>query len=154
MFIENLTFDDVSLVPQYSEIASRHDVDLSCGAHFGLNMTTPILSANMATVTGDEMCRAMLEVGGVGVQHRFQSLEDFEVPLNYDKIVSIGVDNFVKRLNFYRKNRMKLLCIDVAHGHHKKVGDMLKHIRFHHKDFFTIIAGNVCTTFGGRMVLI
>ena len=40
---ENLTFDDVSLVPQYSDIASRHDVDLSCGEHFGLEMTTPIL---------------------------------------------------------------------------------------------------------------
>ena len=148
MFDTNLTFDDVSLVPQYSEIASRHDVDLSCGEEFDVKMTSPILSANMATVTGEEMCRAMLEVGCLGVQHRFQSLEDFEIPLNYKKIVSIGVDGFKERLEFYRKNGLNLLCIDVAHGHHKKVGDALKFIRDTYGDFFEVIAGNVCTPDG------
>lgn len=148
----NLTFDDISLVPQYSDIASRHDVDLSCGEHFGVKMTTPILSANMATVTGEKMCKAMRDAGGIGVLHRFQDHEDIKAS-HHTKIVSVGVDNYKERLISYEKQGLDLLCVDVAHGHHKKVGDLLDYIKETYGDFFTIIAGNVCTASGARFLV-
>lgn len=146
-----LTFDDISLIPQYSEILSRHDVNLSCGTHFGLDMSIPILSANMKTVTGTQMAKAMQDCGGLGVLHRFQGalLHEDLIKLNNDKTyrvaVSIGVDNYKEVLPLYYEYQKNILCIDVAHGHHKKVLDTLKYIKDRYTDYFTIIAGNVCT---------
>lgn len=146
-----LTFDDISLVPQYSEVASRHDVDLSC--QLGpLNLKLPILSANMRTVTGTQMCKAMYEAGGIGVLHRFQDNLEEEIQqacdINMDFIASIGVDDFVDRLRLYQTQGIEVICIDVAHGDHGKVRHLLNYIKYHYADYFTIIAGNVCTADG------
>lgn len=150
-----LTFDDISLVPQYSEVASRHDVDLSC--ELGpLKLQLPILSANMRTVTGTQMCRAMYEAGGIGVLHRFQDNLEEEIQqacdINMDFIASIGVDDFIDRLRLYQAQGIEVICIDVAHGDHGKVRHLLNYIKYHYKDYFTVIAGNVCTE-GGALRL-
>lgn len=152
---EYLTFDDVSLVPQYSDVASRHDVDLSCGTHFGLGLTrsVPILSANMATVTDFDMCAAIWEAGGLGVLHRFQPLEEI-VNAKFTKLVaSVGVDDYEERLEAYRSMGFNLLCVDVAHGHHQKVRKLLNYIRNKYGGYFTIIAGNVCTAEGAKFLV-
>jgi len=149
-----LTFDDVSLVPQYSTVKSRHDVDLSCGQHFGFSMTTPILSANMRTVTGTEMCKAISEAGGVGVLHRFDDDYMGQIDrLNGDEInfiPSVGVDDYVEILKYYNDVGIKNICIDVAHGHHSKMRSICNHIADNYN--FTIIAGNVCTVSGARFL--
>ena len=69
-----LTFDDVLLVPRHSRIASRADVDLSTTLVPGLRLATPIISANMDTVTESEMAIAMARAGGLGVIHRFMPI--------------------------------------------------------------------------------
>jgi IMP dehydrogenase len=71
-----LAYDDVLLVPHYSDIASRKEIDLktSFSRHVRLNM--PIASANMDTVTGADMAIAMAREGGIGIIHRFQSIEE------------------------------------------------------------------------------
>ncbi len=70
------SFDDVLLVPQYSEITSRGDVDLSTTIG-KLKLKLPLLSANMDSVTEFDMAFAMSRhSGGAGVMHRFASLED------------------------------------------------------------------------------
>jgi IMP dehydrogenase len=70
-----LTFDDVLLVPQYSRIASRQDVQPRSKLVPGLELKIPILSANMDTVTEAQMAIAMARAGGMGVIHRFMSVE-------------------------------------------------------------------------------
>jgi IMP dehydrogenase len=70
-----LTFDDVLLVPRYSSIRSRKDVDLSTWLTPGLRLQIPIISANMDTVTEACMAVEMAKNGGIGIIHRFMSAE-------------------------------------------------------------------------------
>jgi IMP dehydrogenase len=70
-----LTYDDVLLVPCRSGVASRRDVDTSTRLTRELRLTIPIVSANMDTVSEARMARAMAREGGIGVIHRFMSIE-------------------------------------------------------------------------------
>ena len=60
-------FDDVLLMPQYSEIMSRSEADLSCELGDGLNFQLPVISSPMDTVTEVDMALAVSKVGGLGV---------------------------------------------------------------------------------------
>jgi IMP dehydrogenase len=71
-----LTFDDVLLVPKYSAIRSRRDVDTKSQFSRKIRLNIPIVSANMDTVTESTMAIALARLGGMGVIHRFMSLED------------------------------------------------------------------------------
>ncbi len=70
-----LTFGDVLLVPRYSSIRSRKDVDSSSWLAKGIRINLPIISANMDTVTEASMAIAMARQGGIGILHRFMSIE-------------------------------------------------------------------------------
>mgnify|MGYP001351552507 CR=1 FL=1 len=70
-----LTFDDVLLVPRHSSIRSRRDIDMSTQLTREIRLHLPVISANMDTVTEAAMAIAMAQQGGIGVLHRFMSLE-------------------------------------------------------------------------------
>ncbi|HZD58389.1 MAG TPA: IMP dehydrogenase, partial [Anaerolineales bacterium] len=70
-----LTFDDVLLVPKHSAIRSRSAVDTSTWLVPGIRLAIPIISANMDTVTEAEMAIATAQAGGIGIVHRFMSIE-------------------------------------------------------------------------------
>lgn len=151
-----LTFDDVLLVPGYSEVDSRENIYL--GQEFlGIKLELPIISANMDLVTGANMAIAMKNAGGLGILHRFYSSWDDE----YNEIwnvynanalpvaFSVGVRNPEKVIsnisdigNLIGGNF--IIAIDVAHGHHRQVETLIKMIR---DNFYglKIIAGNVST---------
>ncbi|HEU0166556.1 MAG TPA: IMP dehydrogenase, partial [Chloroflexota bacterium] len=69
-----LTYDDVLLVPRRSRVASRRDVSTCTQFSRRIQLATPIVSANMDTVTEGEMAIAMARLGGIGVVHRFMSV--------------------------------------------------------------------------------
>jgi len=71
-----LSYDDVLLVPHYSDITSRKFIDLSTLFSKRIQLNIPIVSANMDTVTGSEMAIHMAREGGMGIIHRFQSAEE------------------------------------------------------------------------------
>ena len=73
---EGLTFDDVLLIPQRSGVASRKDVDTSSPLTPKIKLAVPIISSNMDTVTEAPMAAAMAQQGGLGIIHRFMSIED------------------------------------------------------------------------------
>jgi IMP dehydrogenase len=71
---EGLTFDDVLLVPSYSEILPR-EVDLSSMFTRNIRINTPVVSAAMDTVTEDELAIAIAREGGIGVIHKNMTIE-------------------------------------------------------------------------------
>ena len=71
-----LTYDDVLLVPRRSRVRSRQDVSTRSSFTPGIDLELPIVSANMDTVTTAPMAVAMAQLGGIGVVHRFLSIEE------------------------------------------------------------------------------
>ena len=71
---EGLTFDDVLLVPSYSEVLPR-EVDLGSMFTRNIRINTPIVSAAMDTVTEDDLAIAIAREGGIGVIHKNMSIE-------------------------------------------------------------------------------
>jgi len=75
-FKEGLTFDDVLLVPKYSDITSRSQTDLSTKLSRNITINIPFVSANMDTVTESSMASAMARAGGIGIIHRFLTIKE------------------------------------------------------------------------------
>ena len=73
---EGLTYDDVLIIPKYSTITTRKQVDISTQLTKNIRLNIPIISANMDTVTESAMAIEMARQGGIGIIHRFLSAED------------------------------------------------------------------------------
>jgi IMP dehydrogenase len=74
--VEGLTFDDVLLIPKRSPIVSRSQTDLRTKLSRSITLNTPIISANMDTITESGMAIALAREGGIGIIHRFMTIED------------------------------------------------------------------------------
>ncbi|HET6780253.1 MAG TPA: IMP dehydrogenase [Nitrososphaera sp.] len=74
--IQGLTFDDVLLVPKRSPIVSRSQTNLRTNLSRNITLNMPIISANMDTVTESGMAIALAREGGIGIIHRFMTIED------------------------------------------------------------------------------
>jgi len=214
-----LTYDDVNIVPKFSEVLSREDVDLSTRFTKNTTMSTPIVSSPMDTVTEYKMASEMLDRGGVGVIHRFQSIEKQSLDMKriwnqWDSWYNIGGDkdrtdhtqvfdewykkirhwnspptksdyedlhellwfadeakkdedywkqrplcaaigttgDYLERAKELVNNGCNVLLIDVAHGHHKLVGDALEKIK-KNISAVEVVAGNVATKEGAEFLL-
>ena len=75
-FKEGLTFDDVLLVPKFSDITSRSQTNLETKLSKNISLNIPLISANMDTVTESSMALAMAQQGGLGIIHRFLTIEE------------------------------------------------------------------------------
>lgn len=73
---KGLTFDDVLLVPRHSAVTSRRHPVLSSKVTKNYTLLTPIVSANMDTITEAPMAIAMANLGGMGILHRFLTPEE------------------------------------------------------------------------------
>lgn len=147
-----LTFDDVLLVPKKSEIRSRRDPSLKSRLTRNLEIETPIVSANMDSITEIDMALAMHKMGGVGILHRFLPTEEqakqirLLVEANCKvRAASIGVTEEDRlRAKELLKAGANLITLDIAHGHSVSMIETLKWL----KDFSPeteVIAGNVAT---------
>lgn len=71
-----LTYDDIQLVPSYSEIVSRQNINLKTMLSRRYGLLTPIVASPMDTICGEEMAYKMMLMGGVGCIHRFMTIEE------------------------------------------------------------------------------
>lgn len=131
-----LTFDDVLLEPQYSEIESRSTIDLTTNITPLRKLQIPLIAANMDTVCESKMAIAIGKLGGLGVLHRYMNYEKQlgEVSLIYESGVmiaaAVGVKNgIVQHVKDLAEAGCSLIVIDIAHGHHKLVGDLLVELK-------------------------
>ena len=134
------TYDDVNIIPNYSDIKSRDDVKLDTRFTKNTKLEIPIVASPMDTVTGFDMAFEMMKLGGVGVVHRFNSIEEQSSIMNrlhtekYDHCelplcAAVGVKgDYIERAQELFNNGCNTLLIDVAHGHHKLVGDAIEKI--------------------------
>ncbi len=152
MFRKSLSFDDVLLLPQFSDIVSRSEVCLrsSLGR---ITSDLPIVSSPMDTVTEGAMASAISETGGISIIHRYNTIEEqVEIlksvrPLSETVGAAIGVsDDFLDRTKALVDAGVKIICIDVAHGHHALVRYAIETLKRTFGGKIHIMAGNVATS--------
>ena len=147
------TYDDILLVPSYNHYESRRSVDISMKCRREkLHLQLPLMSANMDTITEAVMANFIGAKGGIGVLHRFMSIEDnvrmFKQCV-YPTFVSVGcTDKDLERTEALRDAGALHFCVDVAHAHAKYVGKTLKTLRQMLGEEACIMAGNVATYAG------
>ena len=91
---EGVTFDDVLLVPKFSDISSRTETDLSTKLSKNITLNIPLVSANMDTVTEATMATTMARQGGIGIIHRFLTIEEeANQVLKVKRSGSVMIDN-------------------------------------------------------------
>jgi IMP dehydrogenase len=155
-----LTFDDVLLMPCHSSMNSRRAPQLDSRVTKNFTLKTPIISANMDTVTEAQMAIKMAELGGLGILHRFMSPEEQvkQVKFMREKIkglglpvaASIGVkEDGMMRADLLAAAGVDILTIDIAHGDSVMMFETLDYVKkkYPHID---VIAGNTAMPEGVR----
>ena len=147
------TYDDVQLVPKYSEINSRQHVDISSYLTKDKKLKLPFIASPMDTVCETMMAVTLAEMGGIGCIHRFMSIEDQAAMISvlkqtnksYLSMAAIGANgDYFERACELSAAGVDLILIDVAHGHHKNVKDALSALKSRLNT--QIIAGNIATS--------
>jgi IMP dehydrogenase len=161
-----LCFDDVLLTPQYSEIESRKNVDLSVSGFDDLEakltsfhpvLKCPIVGSPMDTVISPTAAAILEDFGGFGVLHRYCTIQESvkmfletvskcpgsETP---NVMVAIGATgDYLERAAELYEAGCRAFCIDIAHGHHVSMKNALKEVRLKFGDKIHIMTGNVAT---------
>ena len=155
---QGLTYDDVLLLPQYSDIRSRSEVHIGNalrGAPKPLHLNLPVIASPMDTITESDMAIAMWEEGGLGIVHRYNtikaqcSLIDGALFASANAAAAIGTSgDYLERARALVGAGVRILCVDVAHGHHILMKEALLDLRQVFGDAVHIMAGNVATLEG------
>ena len=148
---EALTFDDVTLVPKYSEILPS-GVDTSIKLTGKLKLKIPLLSSAMDTVTESKMAIAIGKAGGIGVIHRNLDIKKQVQEIRKVKkkklivgaAVGAGPKEF-ERATAILKENIDMIVIDTAHGHTKKVSEIIKFVKRKKNKKTALCAGNIAT---------
>ena len=148
---ESLTFDDVTLVPQYSSVLPS-ETNTETKLNKNLRLNVPLISSAMDTVTESKMAIEIARLGGIGVIHRNlvtkkQILEIRKVKSKNLKVgAAVGAGpHEIKRAEALLKEKIDLIVVDTAHAHTKKVSEIIKKIKKIKSKKTTLCAGNIAT---------
>jgi IMP dehydrogenase len=153
-----LTFDDVLLLPGYSDF-SRSEINLETKLTRNIRLKLPLVSAPMDTVTEGKLAIALASIGGIGIIHRNLSIEDQAVHVaNVKKegfLVGAAVgasEGFQERVKALIEAHVDVVVVDSAHGNAKPV---IEAVRFIKKEFkhTEVIAGNIATRDGAKALI-
>jgi IMP dehydrogenase len=152
---EHLSFDDILLIPQHSDIESRKDVDLS--VTLGRNLSSvklqaPIIAAPMDTVCEWGMAVSIKKAGGIGIIHRYMPIKSqatmikMAVANGTDAGGSVGArGNFLSDAYELVDAGATVVLVDVANGHSEYAVNAVKELRSALGRSVHIMAGNVAT---------
>tara|TARA_R110000744_G_scaffold5421_7_gene19172 strand:+ start:8640 stop:9674 length:1035 start_codon:yes stop_codon:yes gene_type:complete len=156
LFKEALSYDDVLLKPQYSDIESRREISLA--SNLGeYKFELPIIASPMDTIVEAEMAVALADLGALGVLHRYNTIREQKQMAwkisraTVDKPIAAAIPitgDFVERAQKLVEAGVDILCVDVAHGHHIMMKDALSTLKRNLPSHTHIMAGNVATRKG------
>ncbi len=144
-----LSFNDVNIVPQFSTIKSRADVNVKTRVA-GKDLEIGIISSNMDSVTGFKMANAIRDTGGIGMLHRFWNIEDnikAYKESTKDTWCSVGVGKKeLERAQALIDAGCEVLVLDVAHGAAQHVVDQTAELLMMYNYNGKVIVGNFATS--------
>ena len=156
---EALTFDDVTLVPKYSEILPS-EVDTSIKLTKTLKLKIPLLSSAMDTVTESRMATSIAKAGGLGIIHRNldinNQIKEIKKVKRQKLLVGAAVGASIKefkRAEAILKENIDMIVVDTAHGHTKKVAEIIKFIKKIKNKKTALCAGNIATPEAAKFLL-
>jgi len=152
---EHLSFDDILLVPQHSDIGSRKDVSLKTSIGHGfssIGLGLPVIAAPMDTVCEWEMAVAIRKAGGLGIIHRYISIEQQVKQIKMARANDAIVGASVGARGDYLDDALKLadagaslILIDIANGHSGYAINAARELRKIFGRTLHIMAGNIST---------
>jgi len=153
---QTYSFDDVLLVPKFSEIESRSSITIGNNLDKTKYLGLPVISSPMDTVTEDTMALAMDAAGGLGVVHRYNTVQEQASIIskalysNQDMKVAaaVGMTDYEARAKALVSIGVQIICVDVAHGHHTLMEGCLKSLKDMFGTAVHLMAGNVATLEG------
>ncbi|MBF8250198.1 MAG: hypothetical protein HW400_799 [Candidatus Levybacteria bacterium] len=160
-----LTFDDILLIPGYSDF-SRKDINLSTKLSKRIKLSTPLVSAPMDTVTEGRLAIELAKLGGIGIIHRNLSIENQTLEVKKVKkahstssgralLVGAAVgasSGFEDRIKALAEVGVDVVVVDSAHGYSKGVIETVKFIKKNYKNI-DVIAGNIATYEGAKALI-
>lgn len=144
------SFDDVLISPKYNKVNSRKEVSFQTQVTRNYSLDIPILAANMDTVCESKMAIALGRLGGLGVIHRFMTIEEQVTEVKKVKeqklltAAAVGVKDFEDRIKALSEAQINIVVLDVAHGHSKRTGKTLDYIKANYPQI-DVMVGNVAT---------
>lgn len=148
LFKEYLSFNDVLIKPRFSDIIfDKIDISTTVSENFILKI--PIIASPMDTVCGSDMAIALGKIGGLGIIHRNQTIEDqikeVKKALRCAPVgAAVGLsDDFENKVEVLVKNGVSIICIDYSIGHSKRAIEAADYIK--NKYQIDIITGNITT---------
>tara|TARA_B100000287_G_C20574490_1_gene757878 strand:- start:40 stop:1062 length:1023 start_codon:yes stop_codon:yes gene_type:complete len=150
---QTYSFDDVLLVPKYSEIMSRREIDIKSALSDDISLSVPVISSPMDTVTEDRMALKLDHLGAMGIIHRYNSIQGQALMVERcfyggarNIAAAIGMTgDYLERATELAKAGANILCIDVAHGHHSMMKTALQNLKKEFSNEVHLMAGNVAT---------
>ena len=152
-----LTFDDILLLPGYSDF-TRSQINLSTRLTKKIKLQIPFVSSPMDTVTESKLAVALARLGGIGIIHRNLTIENQAKEIKkvkHQKLLvgaAVGASNFEKRAKALAKAGVDVIVVDSAHGFSKSVIDAVKYIKKNFKNI-EVIAGNIATANGAKALI-
>lgn len=144
------SFEDVLIVPKYNKIHSRKEVSFKTWVTKNHSIEIPLIVANMDTTCEVEMAVAIGKLGGLGVIHRFMSIQKQKKQVievkNYGLLsaAALGVKDYEERIKALVEAGIDIVVLDIAHGHSKYAGKILDYIKENYP-LVDVMAGNIAT---------
>ncbi|MBS3085373.1 guanosine monophosphate reductase [Candidatus Pacearchaeota archaeon] len=147
---KGFSYDDVLILPKYNKILSRKDVDLKTKVSRNIRLAIPLIAANMDTICEAEMAIAIGKLGGLGIIHRYLSIDSQVKEIkkikseNLIAAAAIGIKDYLERVPKLIESGLELLVLDIAHGHSKYAGKTLDWIKKNYPQV-DVMVGNIAT---------